>query len=148
MVTVYFRAAHLYHDWGMEVFKPLLPALLFSAEMVIIFGLFLSIRFHTHDANEPIFSSLAAVSIGGLTLFILRRAFEVGVNLMETSQDFSRIPFLQKGCSFETKDRLVLASCKPLVLKVGEVFLITKETFPTILQDIILGNLINLLITF
>ena len=146
LVIKYFRAAQLIHCFAMEVFHYLLPAILTASEMVILFSLFLAIRLNTYT-DEQLFTVLA-ICIGGISFFTLKQALEYAAKVMESSQAFSKIPFLKRGCHFEIEDRLFLASCKPLVISVGGTFSITNDTFPTISQNIILVNLINLLITF
>ena len=88
------------------------------------------------------------ISIGAIAFFIFKRAMEFASKVTGSSQDFSRIPFLQKGSELAHQDKVFLTSCKPLEIKVGATFIITKESFPTISQDIILGILVNLLMMF
>jgi hypothetical protein len=144
-VGVLFRAAQLYHSSAMEEYKFVLPAFIAGAEMVIIGTLFIAIRLHAYE--EPFFT-LSAFGIATACFFIHKKSIEFAAKITEASQDFSRIPFMEKGCQLGHKDRLFLSSCKPLVLRVGSTFTITKDTFPTISNDVIMGTLINCLITF
>ena len=140
-----FRAAQYFHYWAMEVFRFILPASVTGAEVIIIFALFASLRLR--ETVGPIIIMLT-MTLGGICFFVFKKALEFASRVTESSQDFSRTPFLKEGDKLNKYERVFLFSCKPLVLRVGETFVITKETFPTISQDIILGNLINLLLTF
>ena len=148
MVVIYYRAAQLVHSWAMEVFQHLLPASIAGAETVIIFALFSAIRLNTYGSTHENLMALVFLSVGTICFFIFKRCIELAAKVMRVSRDFSRIPFLQEGSRFEHRDNVFLVSCRPLVLKVGDTFVITRDTFPTISQDIILTTLINLLITF
>ena len=148
MVGLYYRAAQLVHLRGMEVFRHLLPAAVAGAEIFIIFALFTSIRLNTHGSTNGSLLALSFLSVGAITFYVFKRCLEFASKVTEASRDFSRIPFLQEGSRFLHEDKVFLASCRPLALKVGDTFIITKESFPTISQDIILTTLINLLITF
>ena len=147
-MRVYFRAAQVVHDWEKEVFQQLLPTSVTGAEMIIIFALFAAIRLNTHGATNEKLMALAFLSVGTITFFIFKQGIEFASKVTDASRDFSRMQFLQECFRCEQEDKVFLASCKPLVIKVGETFTITKESFPTISQDIILANLVNLLLTF
>ena len=142
---MYFRAAQYFHYWWMEIFRVILPVCVTGAELIIVFTLFASLRLH---ALVGTFIIMVVMAVGGICFIVFKEALEYASMVTESSRDFSRTPFLKEGDKLSQYERVFLFSCKPLVLRVGETFVITKETFPTISQDIILGNLINLLLTF
>ena len=146
MVRIYYRAAQLNHSLAMEIYQYLLPVSVAGVEMFIIFAFFAAIRLNTY-ANEK-FLALVALSAGALGFFIFKQCIDLATKVTDSSRDFCRIPFLQKGSRFVREDKVFLASCQPLLMRIGHTFTIEKQSFPTISQDIILGTLVNLLITF
>jgi hypothetical protein len=132
------------HIWAMEFFQFLLPFYLTGAELLSVAALYCAIRMHV---SLGLFTVLALGT--GMTCFLtLKVALEFSAKVGESSREFSQTPFLPEGSLFTKEYRMFLKSCKPLDLRVGDSFPITKDTFPTISQDIILGNLINLLVGF
>ena len=148
MVILSYRSAQLVHNWTMEVFQELVTATLAGTEFVIIFAFLAAIRLNTYGAANDKFIAFVFLSVGAMFFFLFKQSIEFASKVTDTSRDFSRIPFLEEGSHFEHKDEVFLASCKPLVIRVGETFTFTKNSFPTISQDVILGTLVNLLITF
>ena len=149
IVSLNYRAAQIFHDWAQGTVHYLLPAGVAVAEVVIISGLFVAIRLNTYGTStEERLLALVFLSVETNCFFVFKQCIEFASKVTDASRDFSRIPFLQKGSRYEHKDREFLASCKPLTFKVGETFTINRESFPTITMDIILGTLVNLLITF
>ena len=144
MVFMYFRAAQVLHYRAVEITQFLVPLFLAGGELVVILSFFLAIRL---SSTEP-FITMVMLSIGVAGLVFIERALDFAAKFTESSRQFSRIPFLRKGCHFRKRDKVFLASISPLVIRVANTFTITKATFPTILQDIILVNLMHLLITF
>ena len=148
-MVVYYRAAQVLHYWATEVYQLFLPLCMVGTELIIIFALFLAIRLNADtQAQDKLIIAVSALSIGAISFYNLKQGVEFSSKITESSREFSRIPVLGKGACFEPKDRLFFASCKPLVAKVGGTFIITRQSFLTISQDIILGSLVNLLITF
>ena len=144
-LRTYFRAAQCMHNLGMEVFEFIIPVCVTGGEVIILFTLFVSIRLNI--LVEPIIV-LTTISIGGICFFVFKKTFDFASRITEACREFSQPPFLQRGNHFEKQDRLFLLSCKPLEIKIGAPIVITKNTFPTISQDVILGNLFNLLLIF
>ena len=151
-VRLNYRAAQVVHNWAMEVFQPfLLLASVAGAEMVTICALFAAIRLNTHGSTNEKFMALAFLSTRlFICFYIFKQCIEVASKVTDAFRNFSRIPFLIQGSRFRFayENKVFLASCKPLVLTVGEICTITKQSFPTISQDIILGSIVNLLLTF
>ena len=128
----------------MDVYLFLLPAYITAAELVIIVTMFLVIRLNVSAGQ---FMTVLSLSVGIVTVLCLRFGIDFASKLYDFSRNFSTTPF-EDVKRFTKYDRCMLASCRPLQLKVGETFKITRNTFPTISQDIILGSLVNLLLTF
>ena len=146
MVVIYYRGAHLMHYLATETARLLLPLCTTATEMLVILTFFLAIRLNA-DGNDKLLVAVSCLAVGAMSFYNLKQGLEFASKVTESSRDFSQVPFLQKGYQLAHKDKVFLASCKPLETKVG-VFTITKESFPTISHEIILGNLVSLLVTF
>jgi hypothetical protein len=144
-VGMYYRAFQVQHTWAMDFYTFLLPAYITGSELLTVASLFFAIRL---NAVLGLHFTVIMFLVGIITFIILKVALEFSAKVGELSVGFSRNPFLPEGRQFTREDKSFLKSCKPLKLRVGSSFSIVKDTFPTISQDIILGNLINLLITF
>jgi len=125
----------------MEAFRIMLPCFMTTAELVCISGLYLAIRL-----NGVIGIFLAGVffNFAAACFCIFKISLEFAAKVTTISEGFSKIHSRERPLT--KLDRCFLASCGKLKLKVGETFTITGDTFPTVSQDIILGNLINLLV--
>jgi len=128
-------------------FRTLLPTFILAGELIIIAGFFLPIRFSFSSGGTVLFITLAVGLSSALTF---KKSLEGASYLTKASREFSRAPYpsTKYPVRFSKEDRIYLASCRPLVIKVAGSFAITKETFPTVSRDIILGNVINLLLMF
>ena len=146
MVRVYYRSAQHIHYWAMEIVRHMLPVAMVGIETVIIFAFFAAIRLSTSTDEKLL--AVVALSAGIISFIVLKRCIEFATKVTNSSRDFSRYPFLNQGPRFGREDKVFLASCKPLMLKVGDTFTINEESFPTISHDILLGTIINLLVTF
>jgi len=144
LIQKYYRAAQAFHNWGMEVFQIILPAYVTGAEYFVVFAMFQAIRMNSAELYMPTMS----LTIGVLCFVILKLALESGAKLTEASRDFGKPPYVNGQEKLSKMDTAFLCSCRPLILTVGHTFRISRDTFPTISQDIILSGLINLLLTF
>jgi len=138
-----YREIELLHSWAMDVFKTLLPAFVAGAELFIIFSMFLVIRMNL--ALGFLFSAVG-ISLGINCFVFLKLSLQFSAKVTSSSKAFSTTPYVSRKTHFSKEDRRFLASCRPLALRVGSTFTISRETFPTISQDIILIKLMNLLV--
>jgi len=122
----------------------LLPAYVTGSELTIVTSLFMFIRLK----STGLIFSVVIVSISTVTFFIFKLALEGASSLTDASQDFAKPPNLDGSIKFTKFDLQFLRSCRPLILTVGSTFKISKDTFPTISQNVILNGAINLLLTF
>jgi len=138
-----FHAAHLLNTWAMGTFRTLLTGFITMDQILLIISLFLVIRMNIsiHGVFVPFF----LLGIGGMCYFALKVALDFAGKLMQLSEEFCH-PSGLRGFNKEEKCRL--ASCKPLRIVVGNTFTITRQTFSTISQDIVLANVINLLVGY
>jgi len=140
LVTLY-RAAQVLHTWGINSFRSMILSSVVIGETVTIFSLYVFIR---TQLKAGIVGPMI-LSIGGMSYYSIKVGLEINAWLTDMSRQFCR-PNNARELNKEGRSRL--ASCQPLTLVVGSTFTVTKATMPTISQDIILGNLINLLVSY
>jgi len=141
----HYRTAQVFHQWAMEVFEVMvIPAYVTGGEYFVIFAMFLLIRINFTEPYLPVITG----SIGVICFVVLKLAIEYAARLADASAEFGKPRFSVKGTKLSKYDRAFLRSCRPLLVKVGKTFKISRDTFPTISQDIIMSGLINLLLTF
>jgi len=122
----------------MEFYRALYPILTVAAEIMIIFTAYVAIR------TDSVFMRAVAFIVSATVFIFLKTALEFGANLAESSREFLK---LSNGHNLPEEDKLMMAASRALTIVVGNTFTITKETFPTISQDIILDQLITLLVS-
>jgi len=120
-----------------------LPFLL-ATELMIIGALFSAVRLNT---SLGITSSLILTSCALMGLITLKLDFDIAINLSEESISFKNLVNLERPRS-SAEERRFLKSCRIIEVDVGGMFTITRQSFPSIVQDIILANLINLLLMY
>jgi len=131
------------HACAMDAFGVLLPVYVTAAELVVTSSIFSSIKM-----TNSTFFAIPLLAVGLICFSILKVALEFASKVTTNSRDFSRTPYPAGGrpIMLSQEEKVFLQSCKPLLLRVGDTFTITEETFPTISQDIIMTNVINLLV--
>jgi len=85
------------------------------------------------------------VILGGVSYFCTKTALDFAADLTERSLEFCKPTRLQP---LSKEDKCRLPSCKPLKTVIGGTFTVTKRSVLTISQDVILGNVINLLVGY
>jgi hypothetical protein len=137
-LEIYYRSAQILHEAVLEISRILLPTYIGLAEGLILASLYLIICFNVAVGT---FITLLTGLIFIIVFGCLKFALKYGSEMTEWSEEFARHPYSADCRNFTKADRVFFASCKPLILKVGHTFVITKETFHTISQDIVLGFL-------
>ena len=137
-MRIYYKSAQVMHILATESFKFLLQVYILAAELMILTMLYVCIR------NLSPITVFAGVS-GGISLACLM-CLNLALGCASKMNDSSRTMY--KNVDKTTKEqKAVLRSFKPMVIRVGDTFTITRESFPNIL-DYILSHLVNLLVTF
>jgi len=120
-----------------------LPTIIPAAEALIIATSYNTIRlFRKSDPSQTV----AIAAIGLIAVLILNLALQYAVNVTEASK-----AFLKAGCGNHERHSYVkkyLNSCPPIIWNIDGKYKLNRETFPRILDEIILAVLINLLLVF
>lgn len=131
------------HTIGMRASGSLLPFIIPIGEALVAIGIFSAIRFH-QDLHPLVLLTAISVSLNAaLTLKIALKLAQTTIDNSKTYRD------LYKSCPGGRQnkiDKLRFASCRPLVWVIGNSFRIQKDTFPKIMQDVIVDTIVNLLV--
>jgi len=137
-----YQAALVLHNWLLDIVMIMLP-LITLEEVFVVVTLYTSIRMEVKGG----FLTLIILGLSANNYSALKTICEASVAMTEASAGFSKlIKKIGSGSRLGKEDRLMLAACRPIKTVVGSMFTISRETLPTITQDIILGNVINLLL--
>jgi len=134
----------LFHARNIARLQFVLPVFITTAELITIATLFFGIKIG--PSSGLIIISPVEIGIAVITLTCLKVGLDTASQLTVLSQEFSSIGRIRKDVTKEEK--CFFASCRSCKVRVGETFTITKETFPNIFGDIIIGSLINLLVIY
>ena len=135
---IIYRSAQIMHILAMEAFQFLLQIYIVGAELMILAMLFVFIR----NLSPVTFNALVSSMVGVAGLMCLKLALGCASRINDFSTSISKTV---KRASKE--ENAILRSFKPMVIRVGNTFTVTSESFPNIL-NYILSNLVNLLVTF
>ena len=85
----------------------------------------------------------------GITFFITIGATKVLLNLATYLTDCSKeftASFLQNDFELNPVQRRALKACPPLLLKIGSFSVISKDTFPSVMSDIVVAQTADILV--
>lgn len=139
---IYYRAACIMHTWFMEIAKNFTPLFLTATELMIIGALYTAFRL-----NMGLLLTVALIAFAFSGLFTVKFDFTFATKITEMSISFKQISCLEQG-KLNKENQRFLKSCRPIQIKIGNAFTVTRQNFPTIFQDIILANLVNLLVVY
>ncbi len=137
-----FRMHQIHHALACDVVKYALPIVIPVAEFLIVVTFYSVIRL---SSSFNAFITLTLMAVGLVAGMVLKLGIDVAVRVTEKSETIRALA-LRKG--FTKADIRFFRSCRPLKWKIGSTFTITRETFPHILNEIIIANVINLLVAF
>jgi hypothetical protein len=142
-----YRGIQLHHQLANNFAGPLLPFIITAAELLIIVCCYSFIK--AEPTDNPLLY-FVALCIGFLAAAILIIGLRLSARNTKISADLVNVVKQIKIHDIISKfDRKVFKSMYSLKWNVGfggNGFTITRETIPTIFQDIILANIINLLL--
>ena len=137
-MRIYYRSAQIMHILAMEAFQFLLQIYIVAAELLLLTMLFVFIR----NLSPVTFNALVSGMVGVACIISMNLCFWCASKINDDSRSIC------KTVKKATKEQnAVLRSFKPMVIRVGNTFTITSQSFPNVL-DHILANLVNLLVTF
>jgi len=140
-----YRTQQIQHAIAMRVAGSLLPFLLPATEAVIVIAVFAIIRFYR--ILHP-FICLTAISTTVVSIVALQAALRFANVLISNSKTYKDAHKLRNALTQTFLDRKHFLSYRPLEWVIGKSFRIQKDTFPKILQNVILDTVVSLLVYF
>jgi len=140
-MKILYRAHGLIHALAMEITLELFSIGLVVLYTVIVAALFLGFR------SKNIVIQLISQIVGVTLCTIMNILFDLGNNLTDFSANF--IDSFRKCCILgnrSVEDRKFFKSTPPLVIDVGKFYKISRNTFPSVMHEIIINALISLLL--
>lgn len=116
------------------------PFAVSTGSSLIITSTFSLIRFRS-DMNVPLSILLGLVAIA--TFIFLRMGLELGAGITELSSQFRKS--LEKTAKAGDGDVRFLRAASTLRLKIGGIFPLTSRTFASIMNDLVITAVVNLL---
>jgi hypothetical protein len=143
----FYRMLQVHHRTSIEIAGPVLPPMICCAELIIIVAAY-SIIMH---ADNKAVTIVSAMCVGLVATILLVFALMYAIESIEISQKYIEVvKHVQSTKVMTPAEVKIFRSLYPLDWKIGyggNGFKLTKESIPTIFQDIIVGNLINLIVT-
>jgi len=140
LVSRYY-AVNVLQTCGTITFRSIMTCFIVLAEVLVILSLYITIRMNISGG----FLVALVVAMGGACYFVLKAVIKFSARLSEVSREFCKPGGLR---NLNKKHKSLIASCKPLSFAIGSTCTVTRQTFPTITQDIILSNLVNMLVSY
>jgi len=142
-MKIIFRAHDILHQTSIQLAFELLPFAVQILYIIVISTFFLVLRLH---ANLGTLISSVLFLIGILVSISLQVIYKLVYNLTSDSSIFPN-SFIRSNSMFRThEDRLFFRSCRKFRLNIGNFFMVARNTFPTVMHEVILSAVINLLV--
>ena len=122
--------------------RPILPAMITVGEIMIITTLYCFIRLYS---SVQIFVLCTLFCVGFFATVVLTLGIWSGLRATEYSEKYIA---LANSVQMTKEEKIFFISCSPLRWRIGNTFLLCRDSLPTIFKDIIVGFSIQLLITF
>jgi len=140
-----YRTCQVLQSWETEIIQIILPTWVVGAEAIVVFALFLAIRCSISLGSLLTFM---LVFMGVICFVTLKVIFKFAGKLTDDSRIFENPLYLSLNYGISKTELAFWRPCKPLAFVVGSTINVTRNTFPTVSQDIILVGITNLLVTF
>ncbi len=142
-LKIIYRAYNLLHSESLECFllNQFLPILVSMAYVALIACYFIAFR------NEnPVFVSIVFV-IGSALSGALNICFTLAYNITKFSAKFLHNFEMRTSRSRDAaENRRFFKSCQPIYTYIGEYTRITRNTFPSVMHEIVISTTISLLL--
>jgi hypothetical protein len=148
-MSLLYRAMQVHHQLAYDAARPVLPSMVMIAESLIIGCAFTLIK--AEPTENPVIT-WGALCVGVIATSVLTLALRLAVKATEVSGKYVEVKNhleLDPNKILSKYDRKLFNSYYSLKWKIGYSgigFIITRETIPTVFQDIIIANVINLIL--
>jgi len=140
----FYRYFQLSQCLANDLVSFILPTILPGAEALMIATAYTIIRLHR---KLDVSLVLGLTLLGIISIVIQGISIKLAVRVTEISKTFVDV-VRRIEIKYQKHDQLYINSCRPLRWTIGGTLTLKKETFPQIVDVIIINILINLLVTF
>jgi len=137
-----YRMQQVGHVMAMIPAGPLLPCVIPTAEGIIIAGISAGILYH--GSLHP-FVLGAAASTSTFAILALMMCLKLANITIQNSKEYKKL--YKHGTTVKSHlDRIHFQSYRPLEWVIGNSFKIEKDTFPIIMQNVVIETVVNFLV--
>ena len=139
---VFYRAQQIMHDFLTKDASPFILMSIALAAGILITSLVALISF-----SSQLHPMLIIIAAGAaiMTLLITKILFKMANIITDTALEF-RESFLRNDRSLTPVERRRLKACKPLEIWAGSLFIVSRHTYITFVNDVVADNVINFVI--
>ena len=137
-----FRSLQVHHKFAEDAFDAILPSTVIVAEVLIVTTLYCLIRLYS---SLHFFLLCLLLCISLFTTVLLTLGIWLAVQATEYSEKYIELGRSRQPTKSED---VFLRSCRKFKWKIGNTFVLSRDSLPTIYRDIIVTYTINLLLTF
>jgi len=134
-VKILYRACRIAHQVAMEVILEVAPLGLLGVEIMIVTSFFVCVR------NDTVIVRVTTATVCLTLTLVIRTLFMLAYKLTEDS-----VTFLDNFMNSSEENKKYLQSCQQLHVDVGKLFRLTRNTFPSVMHEIIINATISLLL--
>jgi hypothetical protein len=139
------RAQQILHSIYAEVALPVFSHVVLVSEVMSVATIYSSIDHF--DISNPLYGQAVNFCTGLIVINFIQLTFDKIWRTTESREVFKRQHFDSRFSRREKAEmRSFLKSLRPITWKIGGTFTITQQSFLTVLGDVILQNVINLLL--
>jgi len=139
-----YRAHQVFHNYIIEEIQIIGPVCLSCVELITIVFIYGTIRLGA-SVDVDLFLILNVFFVSLVCLVVLEIILQFAHQITQHSELLSKQQYFPDGRGPTKEDERFMKSCRPLKWKIG-VFTVTRNTFPTILNNIVIQSVIDLLI--
>ena len=144
-LRILYRAHQIFHNFNLQLIRIIAPVTVSTAEIINIIAIYTTIRLSRYLGPFLLFNFIV---IDVVCLLVVQIAMDFAYRMTEYSTVFSKSLTIDEFAGYvpSAEERSFVKSCRPLHWKLGDYFTVTKNTFPTILDKIIIQTVVYLLI--
>jgi len=137
-----YRMQQVHHGMAMVAAGSLLPYIIPISEGIVTVGIFGVMRYH---ADFHPFISVIAVAVASFATIALGLCLQLANSTIDHSKVYKDL-YKQSLGGRKDIEQYRFKSYRTLEWVVGKVFRIERNTFPTILQNVVIDSVVNLLV--
>ena len=138
-VQLLYRSHIIIHEVAMELILEIVPVSIAGLYVAIVTSFFLLARINF------VYLQLIFLIIGVKLCIFMKIIYALGFKVTEYSSGY--LDSFTQNTGIKTKeDQRFFRSCRKLDVGIGKFFKITRNTFPSVMHEIVINAIINLLL--